>query len=527
MLEPNAEIFPCTSVDRPATASSLSRLLYGSSESRRGNLVFRALLPPLPSGPALSSADTILCLIHAQTATDSKEYLAKPLLEGERRASSSSTVDIEGVRASVPSTPELHEMRPAPIVDFFGGPRPRTRSLGGPESPSALGVELGPTASHPRSSSARRDGLIARSSRALGKQPRREERQPLCADTRGRSESPTSRQSFTSSASSSSSPASASLDVSAAGESVGAGCGGAAGDSVAGASGAGCGGGGVLAGGAEGQLVVDLTPASSETSLESKATLESVLRRLGLAFGVDGAVRQAATWPEADAPTLHCPVRGVSDLDCSALSSLLCSPRGRLSALASINLSHNSIGDAGAAAIASALARGAPCLLRLALHENRIGCGGMAALAAAFAPGGADAISELRVGFNLIADEGIAALARAWERGGCRALRELHAAGNRIADAGMVALAEVLHKAPLLSMLALGSAAGGNCIGDAGAAALCRALRMNGGRALAINLKGNALSAAAADELRRAQTDCGPEVKVTLDYRLRLVVPIK
>ena len=277
-------------------------------------------------------------------------------------------------------------------------------------------------------------------------------------------------------------------------------------------------------GGAEGQLVADPTPASSETTLESKAMLESVLRKLGLAFGVDGAVRQAATWPEADAPTLHCPVRGVTDLDCSALSSLLRSPRGRLSALASLNLCHNNIGDAGAAAIASALASGAPCLLKLALHENRIGCGGMAALAAALAPGGADAISELRVGFNLIADEGLAALARAWERGGGRALRELHAAGNRISDAGLFALAEALHTAPLLSTLALGSAAGGNCIGDAGAAALCRALRMNGGRALAINLKGNALSAAAAAELRRAQTDCGPEVKVTLDYRSSLVV---
>lgn len=99
---------------------------------------------------------------------------------------------------------------------------------------------------------------------------------------------------------------------------------------------------------------------------------------------------------------------------------------------------------------------------------------------------------------------------------GAPALRELHVAGNEVGDAGAAALAAQLHAAPLLRVLALGSAAGGNAVRDAGAAALCAALRQNAGRALAVNLKGNALSPAALDELRQAERDCGPALRMLL-----------
>ena len=88
-------------------------------------------------------------------------------------------------------------------------------------------------------------------------------------------------------------------------------------------------------------------------------------------------------------------------------------------------------------------------------------------------------------------------------------MREIHAAANEIGDVGLAALAGVLHAAPCLTSLVLGSAVGGNRVGAPGAAALAHALRLNAGRPLAVNLKGNALSPPAIDELRAAERDCG------------------
>ena len=94
-------------------------------------------------------------------------------------------------------------------------------------------------------------------------------------------------------------------------------------------------------------------------------------------------------------------------------------------------------------------------------------------------------------------------------------MRELHAAANHVSDSGAAALAAQLHTVPMLRVLALGAAAGGNRIGDAGARALCVALRQNAGRALSLNLKGNALIPNdALDELRWAARDCGPATRV-------------
>jgi len=249
----------------------------------------------------------------------------------------------------------------------------------------------------------------------------------------------------------------------------------------------------------------------------SPAQVEIALSKLGgiarRSFSLAADANAEANAPPA---TLQGPVRGMTDVDVSAISSLLSAP-SLLAALACVNLSHNGISDGGAAALGRALGNGAPVLERLVLHENRIGCAGLEALAAALVPGGAAGLRELRLGFNRIADNGACALARSWAAGGATQLREVHLAANDVADVGVSALAAELHNAPLLCVLGLGSAIGGNRVGDDGAHALCSALRLNAGRTFALHLKCNTLlTAAAADALRQAERDCTPDVRIVL-----------
>ena len=101
-------------------------------------------------------------------------------------------------------------------------------------------------------------------------------------------------------------------------------------------------------------------------------------------------------------------------------------------------------------------------------------------------------------------------------------MRELHAAGNPIGSSGVAALAEQLHAAPRLTALVLGTAVGGNAIGDDGGYALARALRLNAGRDLAVKLRGHAFSTAVEEELRLCERDCNANQLQASELRITL-----
>ena len=189
--------------------------------------------------------------------------------------------------------------------------------------------------------------------------------------------------------------------------------------------------------------------------------------------------------------------RSLQDADLIAFGMLTMLKSRGLTLVTSINLGHNMIANSGAAALGEALSRGAPALLRLQLHENRIGDAGMTALVGSMLPGGAPNLKTLKVEFNAIGDAGMAALAQVWAEGGAQELTDLLAAGNQIGSPGLAALAAQLSHAPKLCFLGFGSSSGGNRIGDDGARALAEALRSQPADRpgkLTINLKTNLLS---------------------------------
>lgn len=234
------------------------------------------------------------------------------------------------------------------------------------------------------------------------------------------------------------------------------------------------------------------------------AAIDAMLAKLG---------PSVASSPSA---TLHYTCRGLQNPDLVALSALVVLQPNGVSDLVSISLGHNEIGDEGAIALARAIASGAPNLKRLHLHENKIGDSGASALAGALRPGEAPNVQALRLDFNRVGDAGVVALARAWQHDeGGKHLRELTLAGNLLTSVGLTALADALHAAPLLRSLALGSAVGGNRIGDDGIKALCRALRNSNGRSLAVDLKGNPITPTAIEELRQTEREC-PGFKVVV-----------
>jgi hypothetical protein len=247
-------------------------------------------------------------------------------------------------------------------------------------------------------------------------------------------------------------------------------------------------------------------PPNSEQEEPSAQEIAATLRKVGVI--VASALRGETVPPTS----LHVCLRGLHDVDCRVIGAHMGGPT--LELLTSLDLSHNRIRDAGAAAIGRALGGGAPALRRLVLHENEIGCAGVAALADGMNPGGAPSLTHIRLAFNVIRDEGAMALARAWKRGGGQSLRELQLTRNAIGSNGFKALVEELHNVPELQVLSLGSACGGNLVADDGAAALEQALRMNGFRTLTVSLRHNPLSEGAKAALATVVDDCGPDIKV-------------
>ena len=140
-------------------------------------------------------------------------------------------------------------------------------------------------------------------------------------------------------------------------------------------------------------------------------------------------------------------VPGFDDGALAAFSSVLISdpsPYARgTSALATLSLEGNRIGDAGVTALASAAERGALRTLRsLTLSRNLIGAGGVVALCAASRRGALVELRELNLFANRLRDSGIAALGAEVRQGAVRALRALYLGANGIGSDGLIALTE-------------------------------------------------------------------------------------
>lgn len=162
-----------------------------------------------------------------------------------------------------------------------------------------------------------------------------------------------------------------------------------------------------------------------------------------------------------------------------------------------LDLSGSGLDDNQAAEVAAALLRHPRQLLGLDLSRNSIGPAGAAALAVALQQGNpqrqrsrhaADedkaeekatavplALQSLNLASNRLGDVGVAALARGLAAPACH-LKVLLAHNNGIGDAGAAALSSALSKNPCLKTLLLTN----NGIGDAGAEALGRALAKQG-----------------------------------------------
>ena len=121
--------------------------------------------------------------------------------------------------------------------------------------------------------------------------------------------------------------------------------------------------------------------------------------------------------------------------------------RCREGGIQQLSLFNNSIGDAGVAALASAISRHA-VLTTLNLRANAIGPEGALALAAALEHN--DALETLDVSENAIATRGALALAAALAEGKNARLRYLSAALNGVAVEGRIALANAVKQSATL-----------------------------------------------------------------------------
>lgn len=141
-------------------------------------------------------------------------------------------------------------------------------------------------------------------------------------------------------------------------------------------------------------------------------------------------------------------------------------------ALASLNLRSNGIGDRGAEVLASVLALNAS-LQHLLLDRNAIGDAGAAALARVIFRN--VTVQTVSLGHNSLSDAGAEGFARALSRprppSSAGGLRTLNLHSTRLGQCGAAALADGLERNSSLRQLRLDNTA----VGEAGAAALVRA----------------------------------------------------
>ena len=223
-------------------------------------------------------------------------------------------------------------------------------------------------------------------------------------------------------------------------------------------------------------------------------------------LGCAGAAALARLVADGRVRALRMETCGVGEAGARALADALASRRCALTAL---DLSRNFLGAGGAAAVAEGLARGAFAgaarLATLRLGHNAFGCAGASALAAAARASGAfEQLERLEAPSNGMGPEGIATLARSvLSARGAPRLRELRLQGNPMGAAGARALARASLALPddarddapcathgSLRVLGLGSAK----LGVVGAAAVAWAMRRDGGalrRISALDLSAN------------------------------------
>ena len=146
-----------------------------------------------------------------------------------------------------------------------------------------------------------------------------------------------------------------------------------------------------------------------------------------------------------------------------------------------LDLSNNSISDAGAEALAQALHHNST-LTQLDLSNNSISDAGAEALAQALHHN--STLTWLDLSNNSISDAGAVALAQTLHHNST--LTVLVLSNNSISDAGAVALAQALHHNSTLTGLVLSN----NSISDAGAVALAKALHHNS-TLTSLDLSGN------------------------------------
>lgn len=202
-----------------------------------------------------------------------------------------------------------------------------------------------------------------------------------------------------------------------------------------------------------------------------KPMWSSVLTRLdlsGLRLGPKGGVHVAEALEQCN-KAVHLAGRG-GGLAASGVGRLVDAMRDRAT---SMDLPGNDCGDEGAKRIASAWRDGMP-LKRLCLGRNSIGTAGARALAAAL-PCSAETLTELRLDRNSIGDKGVAALASGLSRSCFPAMGLLDLGHNfSLSSHGMAELAGALtSSAPGLRTLSLGRSA----LGEEGARHVSRLLK--------------------------------------------------
>jgi hypothetical protein len=186
---------------------------------------------------------------------------------------------------------------------------------------------------------------------------------------------------------------------------------------------------------------------------------------LGNRMGDDAVIAVSDGLSGSALATLKLDWNLIGESGAAALATALASNR----TLVELGLLGNRIGDAGAGHIGAAL-RTNRCLSKLYLGANGISDDGARALALSLSVNGA--LSELGLWSNAIGDDGAACLGRTGLVANA-ALRALDLDNNRIGDDGACALCEGLAANTTLAALLLGR----NAISNRGAAAIAAALR--------------------------------------------------
>lgn len=171
-----------------------------------------------------------------------------------------------------------------------------------------------------------------------------------------------------------------------------------------------------------------------------------------------------------------------------------------------VYLASQPVGDTGAAAVAAALRTPGNRIMGVNMDSCGVTCAGAAALADAAREN--VVLEELVLADNEVGDAGATALAQALA-GGASALRVLSLVRNRIGAAGGAALGRALEANTALEVIYLMGMNGkkGGGMGDAGAEGWVEGIAGNRGKFWFVNLSGNDVSPTMLEKLRAARVE--------------------